>query len=95
MGKGIYTADMGQPPMDPEVAPPTPKAKAAPKKEAPKPKEKPKGDSVWTEKSGVPVPQEPEGAMRKGGYVKSADGIAQRGKTRGKLVMCGGGMARK
>lgn len=25
-------------------------------------------------------------AMRKGGYVKVADGIAQRGKTRGRLV---------
>jgi len=24
--------------------------------------------------------------MRKGGYIKSADGIAKRGKTRGKLV---------
>lgn len=32
---------------------------------------------------------------RKGGYVKAADGIAQRGKTKGTLVMCGGGMARK
>lgn len=28
---------------------------------------------------------------RKGGFVKSADGVAQRGKTRGTLVMCGGG----
>lgn len=28
---------------------------------------------------------------RKGGYVKAADGIAQRGKTRGTMVMCGGG----
>lgn len=94
MGKGIYTAEMGQPPMDPEVAPPTPKARA-PKKEVAKPKEKPKGDTVWTEKSGIPVPQEPEVAKRKGGYIKSADGIAQRGKTRGKLVMCGGGMAKR
>jgi hypothetical protein len=37
--------------------------------------------------------------MKKGGSVKSAssraDGIAQRGKTRGKVVMCGGGMAYK
>jgi hypothetical protein len=32
--------------------------------------------------------------FRKGGFVKSADGIAQRGKTRGTLVMCGGGMAK-
>jgi hypothetical protein len=33
--------------------------------------------------------------MKKGGKVSSAssrgDGIAQRGKTRGKMVMCGGG----
>ena len=35
---------------------------------------------------------------KKGGAVKSAssraDGIAQRGKTKGKIIMCGGGMAR-
>ena len=32
-------------------------------------------------------PRDPEGApMRKGGYVKSADGCATRGKTRGKMV---------
>lgn len=37
-------------------------------------------------------------SFAKGGAVKSAssraDGIAQRGKTRGKMVMCGGGMTR-
>ena len=66
-------------------------------------KKKTKGDSVWTEGSGVPVPQEPEGVPAKkkkkfasGGSVSSAskraDGIAQRGKTRGtNVVMCGGG----
>jgi hypothetical protein len=32
--------------------------------------------------------------MKKGGYVKAADGIAKRGKTRGTMVMCGGGMAK-
>jgi hypothetical protein len=32
-------------------------------------------------------PRDPEGApMRKGGYVKKADGCAMRGKTRGKMV---------
>ena len=32
----------------------------------------------------------------KGGYVKAADGIAQRGKTKGtEVTMCGGGMAKK
>jgi hypothetical protein len=57
-------------------------------------KQKPKGDSVWTEGSGIPVPQEPDGGILKpkkvikkagGGYVKAADGIASRGKTRGKM----------
>lgn len=28
---------------------------------------------------------------RKGGYVRAADGIAKKGKTRGTIVMCGGG----
>jgi hypothetical protein len=32
---------------------------------------------------------------RKGGFVKAADGIAKRGKTRGTMVMCGGGMVKK
>lgn len=65
---------------------------------------------VWTEDSGVPVPQNPEGAkrmeeapemaMKKGGRVSSAsaraDGIAQRGKTRGTTIaMCGGGMTKR
>ena len=64
---------------------------------------------VWTEDSGVPVPQNPEGAKRmeeapemelkSGGRVSStskrADGIAERGKTRGTMVaMCGGGYAK-
>jgi hypothetical protein len=36
-------------------------------------------------------------AFKKGGMTasKRADGIAQRGKTRGTMVMCGGGMTRK
>ena len=64
---------------------------------------------IWTEDSGVPVPQSPEGVkgmeeapemeLKSGGRVSSAsrraDGIAQRGKTRGTtVVMCGGGMAK-
>jgi len=32
--------------------------------------------------------------MANGGYVKAADGIAQRGKTKGTMVMCGGGMSK-
>jgi hypothetical protein len=67
-------------------------------------KKKTKGDSVWTEDSGIPVPQEPDGGILKpkkpvkkaaGGSISSAskraDGIAQRGKTRGTMIMCGGG----
>lgn len=64
-------------------------------------KKQTKGDSVWTEGSGVPVPQEPDGGILKpkkpvkkaaGGMTasKRADGIAQRGKTRGTMIMCGG-----
>ena len=41
---------------------------------------------------------ETEGGMKRGGKVTAssrADGIAQRGKTRGKMVMCGGGRVKK
>ncbi|CAB5223966.1 hypothetical protein UFOVP393_23 [uncultured Caudovirales phage] len=79
---GIYTAEMGQPPTDPEGVPAA--KKSAPKKTAPK-------DSVFRE--GMPVPQDIDGAsarkpkkMAGGGAASSrADGIAQRGKTRGKM----------
>ena len=42
-------------------------------------------------------PRDPEGApMRKGGTASArADGIASRGKTRGTIVMCKGGMYKK
>jgi hypothetical protein len=47
-------------------------------------------DAAQRGKQGVP--------MKKGGKVSSAssraDGIAQRGKTKGTMIMCGGGMAR-
>ena len=85
-GGDVYTAEMGQPPMDPESAPAT--KKAAPK---PAPKKAPPRDTVFRE--GMPVPQDIDGAsarktkkMANGGYVRAADGIAQRGKTRG--TMC-------
>jgi hypothetical protein len=87
---GIYKAEMGQPPMNPESAPPskkpdskTPASKAsASKTSVPK-------DTVFRE--GMPVPQDVDGgsAPRKkkmaSGGVTRADGIAQRGKTRGKM----------
>ena len=65
---------------------------------------------IWTEDSGVPVPQSPEGVkgmeeapemeLKSGGRVSSAskraDGIAERGKTRGTMVaMCGGGYTKR
>ena len=93
---GIYTAEMGQPPTDPEGAPSAkkPAPKTPPKPTVPK-------DTVFRE--GMPVPQDIDGgsAPRKkkfsaGGYTRVADGIAQRGKTKGTMVkMCGGGMYKK
>lgn len=84
---GIYTAEMGKPPTDPEGVPASKKSEAkaaAPKKSAP-----PK-DTVFRE--GMPVPQDIDGRsasktkkMAGGGYVRAADGIAKRGKTRGKM----------
>lgn len=60
---------------------------------------KPRGikDGIYTEDSGLPPPQEPDGGILKpkkavkkagGGMTASAraDGICQRGKTRGKMV---------
>ena len=80
---GIYTAEMGQPPMDPEGAASTKKPMPTPKPPAPK-------DTVFRE--GMPVPQDIDGKsaprkkkMANGGFVRAADGIAQRGKTRGKM----------
>jgi len=62
-------------------------------------KKEPKGmtGGVWTQDSGIPVPQEPEGVpaakkkpkkMASGGMTASsrADGCAERGKTRGRIV---------
>lgn len=85
MADPVYTAEMGQPPTDPEGVPATKKAstkKSTPKKPAP-----PK-DTVFRE--GMPVPQDVDGAsvkkMAKGGSASSrADGIAARGKTKCKM----------
>lgn len=91
---GIYTAEMGQPPTDPEGVP-------AEKKTAPKPAPKktaPPKDTVFRE--GMPVPQDKDGAsagkvkkMAGGGSASSrADGCCTKGKTRGTMVkMAGGG----
>ena len=85
---GIYTAEMGQPPMDPEGVPS--EKKMPPAKAAPAPKKPVPRDTVFRE--GMPVPQDIDGRsaprkkkMSSGGYTRAADGIAQRGKTRGKM----------
>ena len=58
-------------------------------------KKKPRGikGGIYTEDSGLPPPQEPDGGIlkpvkkAKGGTASSrADGIAQKGKTKGKLL---------
>ena len=90
---GIYTAEMGKPPMDPEAVPASkPMAKKpVPKKPVPK-------DTVFRE--GMPVPQDIDGRsaprkLAKGGSASSrADGCATKGKTKGTMItMKGGGYA--
>ena len=92
---GIYTAEMGKPPTDPEGVP-------APKKVASKPvpkKTAPPKDTVFRE--GMSVPQDIDGKsvkkLAKGGSASSrADGCATKGKTKGTMIaMCGGGMYKK
>jgi hypothetical protein len=91
---GIYTAEMGKPPTDPEGVPAS--KKPAPKAPAPK-KTAPPKDTVFRE--GMPVPQDIDGAsvkkMAKGGSASSrADGCATKGKTKGTMItMRGGGYA--
>jgi hypothetical protein len=85
---GIYTAEMGKPPTDPEGVPATkPVGKPAAKKPAPK-KPAPPKDTVFRE--GMPVPQDIDGksAPRKfsKGGVTRADGIAKKGHTRGRMI---------
>jgi hypothetical protein len=81
---GIYTAEMGKPPTDPEGVPAT---KPAAKKPMPK-KPAPPKDTVFRE--GMPVPQDIDGksAPRKfsKGGVTRADGCVTKGHTRGKMV---------
>lgn len=52
-------------------------------------------DDATTTTPAAPKPAEKPVKKAGGGSASSrADGIAQRGKTRGTMVMCGGGMAR-
>ena len=92
-------------PVDEPVKPmPKPKPKPAPKPE-PKPEPKPKpAPQPPMYPDSVPVDEPTSSGLKRGGAVKkmasggsfraSANGIAQRGKTRGTMVMCGGGMSK-
>ena len=83
MAKYIYPDST---PVDEPTSPVPRTAASAPKKEKAKPVVYPKD---------VPV-DEPTKKMAKGGTASSrADGIAQKGKTRGTMVMCGGGMTKR
>ena len=91
---GIYTAEMGKPPMDPEGVP---MSKPMAKKPVPK-KPMPPKDTVFRE--GMPVPQDIDGRsaprkLAKGGSASSrADGCCTKGKTKGTMItMKGGGYA--
>ena len=81
---GIYTAEMGKPPTDPEGVPASKPMvkKPVPKKPVPK-------DTVFRE--GMPVPQDIDGSsvkkLSKGGSASSrADGCATKGKTKGTMI---------
>ena len=93
----VYRAEMGNPPMPDEGAPPPRKAPLVPpRKVPPKPMPRrspdPADAGIYTAEMGNP-PWPDEGPVRKkakGGSVSSAskraDGCAQRGKTRGRFV---------
>ena len=92
----VYTAEMGQPPMDVDggSAPPMRRPamkRAAPPMKRPAPKRAASmKDSVYTAEMGQP-PQDIDGASapryKNGGSVsRRADGIAARGKTNCKMV---------
>ena len=79
----VYTQDMGPPPKEPDDA-------SAGRKLSPKEPNMPEQPGSAIRVDGKPVKK-----MAKGGTASArADGIAQRGKTKGTFVMCGGGMAR-
>jgi hypothetical protein len=81
---GIYTAEMGQPPMDPEggSVPPRPRPPMPAKKMTPKrAMKRPRTAGMGPVEQPTPVP-----GMKKGGSVSArADGIAKKGKTNCKM----------
>jgi len=75
MGDKVYTAEMGQPPKEPDDA--------SVKKQSKKDMPEQLGSGIVVKKA-------------KGGTASArADGIAQRGKTKGTIVACGGGWMKK
>jgi hypothetical protein len=90
----VYTQDMGPPPKEPDDA-------SAGRKLSPKEPGMPEQLGQDIRVDGKPV--KPVKKMAKGGSASSradgsassrADGCAQRGKTKGTMVMCGGGMTK-
>jgi hypothetical protein len=82
----VYTAEMGKPPQDIDGK----SAGKVDKKDAP---EQP-GSGILVD--GKPLNDSKPIKKANGGSVSArADGIAQRGKTKGTIVMCGGGMSKK
>lgn len=94
----VYTAEMGQPPMEPDGGSVTPSPKRAmpkpPMKRPAPPMKRPAGGGMFRE--GMPVPQDIDGAsatptprapgMKQGGSVSArADGVAKRGRTNCKM----------
>lgn len=89
MGKSIY------PDWTPVDEPTSPAPKKAASKPTPKPA--PKKDKDYVYPDSTPVADSAK--LKSGGSVGSAsrraDGIASKGKTRGTMVMCSGGMAKR
>lgn len=82
---GIYTAEMGQPPMDPEggSVKPKPPMKRPPMKKPMPPMKKPMPKVGGMESAEQPTPMP---GMKRGGSVSArADGIAKKGKTNCKM----------
>ena len=80
-------------PKDVPVDEPTSSAKKKPvAKVAPKPRPKP---VQYTDSVPVPDPVTYSKGGSTGSASRRADGIASKGKTRGTMVMCGGGMAKR
>lgn len=100
MPRDVYTANMGQPPSPDEGAPPKRMAKKRPRRPMPDvytadmgtPPSPDEGPTAPTPRPMMPGPQPMSGTrpFAKGGKVgsasKRADGIASKGKTKGRVI---------